>query len=79
MDTNKTTEVINLDRRRLLGAATMGLAAVGAASLLPTQLVAATPAGNTIRPFRVNIPDEQLVDLRRRIAADAMAGPGDRQ
>ena len=69
MDTNKTTEVINQDRRRLLGAAAMGLAVVGAASLLPTQLVAATPAGNTIRPFRVNIPDEQLVDLRRRIAA----------
>jgi pimeloyl-ACP methyl ester carboxylesterase len=25
--------------------------------------------GDVIRPFRVNIPDEQLVDLRRRIAA----------
>ena len=25
--------------------------------------------GEVIRPFRVNIPDEQLVDLRRRIAA----------
>ena len=27
------------------------------------------PAGDAIRPFRVNVPDEQLVDLRRRIAA----------
>jgi pimeloyl-ACP methyl ester carboxylesterase len=73
MNTNKTPEAINQDRRRLLGAVTMGLAAVGAASLLPTQLFAATPAGNTIRPFRVNIPDGQLVDLRRRIAATRWA------
>jgi hypothetical protein len=26
-------------------------------------------ADNVIRPFRVNIPEEQLVDLRRRVAA----------
>jgi Epoxide hydrolase N terminus len=25
--------------------------------------------GDAIRPFRVNIPEDQLVDLRRRIAA----------
>jgi hypothetical protein len=25
--------------------------------------------GDAIRPFRVNVPEEQLVDLRRRIAA----------
>jgi len=35
---------------------------------LPSQLAAA-PAGDAIRPFRVDVPDEQLVDLRRRIAA----------
>ena len=27
------------------------------------------PGDNSIRPFRVNVPEEQLVDLRRRIAA----------
>jgi hypothetical protein len=28
-----------------------------------------TDHGNAIRPFRINVPQEQLVDLRRRIAA----------
>jgi Epoxide hydrolase N terminus len=35
---------------------------------LPGQLAAAGD-GNTIRPFHISVPDEQLVDLRRRIAA----------
>ena len=43
-------------------------AAAGAVSLLPGQLAAAGDGG-TIRPFHVSVPDEQLVDLRRRIAA----------
>ena len=50
-------------------------AAVFAVSLIPTPL-AAQPAlagtaaeDTTIRPFRVDIPDEALADLRRRIAA----------
>jgi pimeloyl-ACP methyl ester carboxylesterase len=34
---------------------------------LPSQLAAA-PAGDSIRPFRVNIPEEALVDLRQRLA-----------
>jgi pimeloyl-ACP methyl ester carboxylesterase len=63
-----TSEAINEDRRRLLGTATMGIAAAGAASLLSSQVVAA-PAGNSIRPFKINVPDEALVDLRRRLAA----------
>ena len=46
----------------------MGIAVAGAASLLPSQLAAA-PANDAIRPFRVNVPEKQLVDLRRRIAA----------
>lgn len=53
------------------------LLAISAATtgLIPTHLTAqpATVGAATedaaIRPFRVNIPDEQLVDLRRRIAA----------
>jgi pimeloyl-ACP methyl ester carboxylesterase len=43
-------------------------AAAGAVSLLPES-----PAGaaddNAIRPFRINVPEAKLVDLRRRIAA----------
>jgi pimeloyl-ACP methyl ester carboxylesterase len=68
MDTIKTSETIDLDRRRLLGTAA-GIAVVGAVSLLPSKLTAA-PAGDAIRPFRsVNVPEEALVDLRRRIVA----------
>ncbi|WP_119271848.1 epoxide hydrolase family protein [Taklimakanibacter deserti] len=60
-------EIIKLDRRRFLGLVGAGLAA-GAGPLLPSQL-AAVPAGEAIRPFRIDIPEAQLVDLRRRIAA----------
>ena len=63
-----TAEAINHDRRRLLGRWLRVIAVASAASLLPSQLIAA-PAGDAIRPFRVNIPEARLVDLRRRIAA----------
>nr|WP_244470535.1 epoxide hydrolase family protein [Microvirga vignae] len=43
-------------------------AAAAALSLLPAGLAKAAE-DNVIRPFRVDIPEEQLVDLRRRIAA----------
>src|SRR5688572_28434613 len=42
-------------------------AATSAVSLLSERI--ATAADGTIRPFRISFPDEQLVDLRRRIAA----------
>ena len=68
MNTSKATEAIDQDRRRLLGAATMGIAVASAASLLPSQMAAAA-AGDAIRPFRVDVPEEQLADLRRRVLA----------
>jgi pimeloyl-ACP methyl ester carboxylesterase len=68
MNTIKTYEDINHHRRRLLNTAAMSIAVAGAAKLLPSQLVAAA-AADAIRPFRVDVPNEQLVDLRRRIAA----------
>ena len=43
-------------------------AALGAVSLLQGAPVAAA-ADNATRPFRVSVPEEQIVDLRRRIAA----------
>src|SRR5262249_14879043 len=46
----------------------MGVAATGAASLLPTDFAAAA-AGSAVRPFKINVPEEALVNLRRRIAA----------
>jgi pimeloyl-ACP methyl ester carboxylesterase len=52
------------DRRTLLA----GSAAAGAASLVPVAARAAAEA-DAIRPFRINIPEEVLVDLRRRIAS----------
>src|SRR5262249_4591197 len=42
-------------------------AAAGALGLLPTGGPAA--ADNAIRPFRVDTPEEAIVDLRRRLAA----------
>jgi pimeloyl-ACP methyl ester carboxylesterase len=43
-------------------------AAVAALGLLPVELLAAT-GDDGIRPFRIKIPEADLVDLRRRIAA----------
>jgi pimeloyl-ACP methyl ester carboxylesterase len=68
MDTTRNTEDIDHDRRQLLATGSMGIAAAAVASLLPSQLAAA-PAGDAIRPFRVDVPDERLADLRRRITA----------
>ena len=52
------------NRRDFLGvsAAAAALTVLAAGALIAAE-------GEVIRPFRVNIPDEQLVDLRRRIAA----------
>jgi pimeloyl-ACP methyl ester carboxylesterase len=68
MRTTVTTEAIDHDRRRLLETAAMGIAAAGVASMLPANPAAAAE-GDAIRPFRVKVPEEALVDLRRRINA----------
>jgi hypothetical protein len=52
------------NRRDLLVAS----AAAGALNVLPAG-VAKAAEGDAIRPFRVKIPEEQLLDLRRRVAA----------
>ena len=51
-------------RRRLLG----GAAALGAVSLLPAPALAAL-ADDAVRPFRIDVPEAALIDLRQRIAA----------
>jgi pimeloyl-ACP methyl ester carboxylesterase len=55
-------------RRSFVENAALSIAAVGAASLLPTRTVARTEDGE-IRPFHINFADKELADLRRRIAA----------
>jgi pimeloyl-ACP methyl ester carboxylesterase len=79
--TATTAETVDRNRRLwLLGTAAMGIAAAGTASLIPSRVAAATStsastrdfdasAGDAVRPFRVHVPEEQLADLRRRIAA----------
>jgi pimeloyl-ACP methyl ester carboxylesterase len=59
-----STTSILLDRRELLATS----AAAGASALFATATRAAAEEGS-IRPFHVNIPEERLVELRRRIAA----------
>jgi pimeloyl-ACP methyl ester carboxylesterase len=68
MDTVKMSEKINDGRRRFFGTAAMTIAAAGAFSLLPAYQAGAV-GENAIRPFRVNFPEADLVDLRRRVLA----------
>ncbi|PWT87055.1 MAG: multidrug MFS transporter [Proteobacteria bacterium] len=68
MRATMTAEAIDQDRRRILKTAATGLAVAGAAGLLSLHRSVAAES-NAVRPFRVSVPDEQLVDLRRRIAA----------
>src|SRR5262245_16435915 len=67
VDTINTSNTIDHDRRRFVGTAAVGVAAADTARLLPADFAAAAE-GNAIRPFRINVPEEELVDLRRRIA-----------
>ena len=64
----ETFEGFNPDRRHFVGTVAMGMAAAGASSLLPPAARGATE-DIAIRPFRVNVPESELVELRRRIAA----------
>jgi pimeloyl-ACP methyl ester carboxylesterase len=62
------SDVINHDRRKLLAGAAMGLVAAGAAGLFPVHSAPAAK-NDAIRPFQINVPEEDLIDLRRRLAA----------
>ena len=59
------SERSTLSRRSVLA----GSAAAGALSLLAMHPSVASSEGEAIRPFSVHIPEAELVDLRRRIAA----------
>jgi pimeloyl-ACP methyl ester carboxylesterase len=68
MRTKVQSEVIDQDRRQLLTTAAMGILAAGAASLFPLRPAPAA-TNDAIRPFHIDIPEADLVDLRRRLAA----------
>ncbi len=61
-------ETVYHDRRGFLAAAVAGLAVVPALGLF-TVHPAQADTKDSVRPFRINIPEEDLVDLRRRLAA----------
>src|SRR2546430_7070649 len=58
----------NLDRRELLGAMAKVTVAAGVSNLLTRRSASAAPASE-IKPFRIHVPEGELVDLRRRLAA----------
>ena len=61
-------EAVDIDRRRLLQTTAAGIVVAGAASLLPANPTFAAKRDD-IQPFKIKIAEEQLVDLRRRLAA----------
>jgi hypothetical protein len=63
--TQPRQECIDHDRRRLLIGAAVGLAAASPLTIRP----APAAANDEIRPFRIDIPEADLVDLKRRLAA----------
>ena len=62
----KEITAINCDRRQLLGSTAMGVVVASTGNLLIASPTAASDA-NAIRPFKINIPEAALADLRRRI------------
>ncbi|MET4290717.1 pimeloyl-ACP methyl ester carboxylesterase [Bradyrhizobium sp. LB8.2] len=68
MTNQARTDILNPDRRQLLTQAAMTAVAASVSSLLPLHPAKAAASG-AIRPFQVNVPEEDLLDLRRRLAA----------
>jgi pimeloyl-ACP methyl ester carboxylesterase len=74
--------VIDRSRRRLLSAAAMGILTAGVTNCLPTSRAASSET-EAIRPFRIDVSESQLIDLRKRILAtrwpDREPAPDDSQ
>jgi pimeloyl-ACP methyl ester carboxylesterase len=69
VDTIKTSQDIDHDRRRFVGATAASIAAAAGALGVPPEHVAAAASDSTIRPFRIDFPEAELTELRRRINA----------
>src|SRR3954470_17915683 len=59
--------IVDHDRRQFLNTVAMGAAAIGAGLLARDAW--ATGTGDAIRPFRANIPEDDVAELRRRVVA----------
>jgi pimeloyl-ACP methyl ester carboxylesterase len=59
---------IDRSRRALLSTAAVGIAAVISTSVFPLRGAAAA-GESTIRPFHIAVPEEELLELRRRVLA----------
>jgi pimeloyl-ACP methyl ester carboxylesterase len=68
MHSPETNESIDGERRRFIGTAAMTMAAAGVWSLLPGDVLAAT-GQEAIRPFKIHVPESDLLDMRRRAGA----------
>lgn len=72
-------EDLSISRRRFVA----GAALAGAVSAIPSISSAQARPGNPVRPFKVAVPDADLVAMRRRVAetrwADAEPAPDDNQ
>ena len=71
MTAHKSTAASVLSRRALLlnGAAMAALAAFSPVTAAAQLDTAQRSAADAIRPFHINVPEEALVELRRRIQA----------
>ena len=60
---------IDHDRRRIVEGTAVSVAAAATLSMLPKHAAAVTAGNGPIRSFHINVPEEQLVELRRRVKA----------
>ncbi|MBR1141206.1 MULTISPECIES: epoxide hydrolase family protein [Bradyrhizobium] len=67
MRTRAHVDTFNPDRRQLLGQAALTALAAGVSSL-PSLSPAKAVASDAIRPFHVDVPQDDLLDLGRRLA-----------
>src|SRR5215208_2396196 len=74
MSEHNISNDVDQNRRRFVGTATAGIAAASAVSMLPTHGRGASDS-SAIRPFNINVSEEALVDLRRRINATKWPEP----
>src|SRR5258708_30382028 len=68
MTTQARADILNPDRRQLLSQAAMTAVAASMASLFPAHPVKAAASG-AIRPFHVNVIEQDLIDLRPSLSA----------
>jgi hypothetical protein len=68
MRTRAGSDTVTLDCRQPFRNSAMSIEEAGVARSYAPPL-ASGPTKNSIRPFHINVPEEDLVDLRRRLAA----------